>query len=79
MTTSHSFSAPGTYTVTSMVMNDGGTDSESCLVTVVAPPMDGAPKLSIHRVGVGRCAAATLAGLLRGRLACDRPTRAVSG
>ena len=26
------------------------------------------------RVGVGRCAAATLAGLLRGRLACDRPT-----
>ena len=38
MTTSHSFSAPGTYTVTAMVMNDGGTDSESCIVTVVPRP-----------------------------------------
>ncbi len=38
MTTSHSFSSPGTYTVTAMVMNEGGDDSESCLVTVVEPP-----------------------------------------
>ncbi len=38
MTTSHSFSAPGTYTVTAMVMNEGGEDSESCLVTVVERP-----------------------------------------
>ena len=37
MTASHAFSAPGTYTVTSMVMNQGGEDSESCLVTVVQP------------------------------------------
>ena len=36
--TSHAFSAPGTYTVTAMVMNEGGEDSESCLVTVVEPP-----------------------------------------
>ena len=38
MTTSHSYSAPGTYTVTAMVMNQGGEDSESCLVEVVEPP-----------------------------------------
>ncbi|WP_420455065.1 PKD domain-containing protein [Rubrivirga sp.] len=38
MTTSHAFSSPGTYTVTAMVMNEGGEDSESCLVTVVDPP-----------------------------------------
>ena len=38
MTSSHAFSAPGTYTVTAMVMNQGGDDSESCLVTVVQPP-----------------------------------------
>ncbi|MEM1116203.1 MAG: PKD domain-containing protein [Bacteroidota bacterium] len=37
MTASHAFSAPGTYTVTAMVMNQGGEDSESCLVTVVQP------------------------------------------
>ena len=35
---SHAFTAPGTYTVTAMVMNDGGTDSESCIVTVVPRP-----------------------------------------
>ena len=39
MTTSHSYGAPGTYTVTAMVMNEGGEDSESCLVTVVEPPV----------------------------------------
>ena len=39
MTTSHTFSTPGTYTVTAMVMNQGGEDSESCLVTVVEPPI----------------------------------------
>lgn len=38
MTSSHAFRAPGTYTVTAMVMNEGGEDSESCLVTVVEPP-----------------------------------------
>jgi PKD repeat protein len=38
MTTSHTFATPGTYTVTAMVMNEGGEDSESCLVTVVEPP-----------------------------------------
>ena len=38
MTASHAFAQPGTYTVTAMVMNDGGEDSESCLVTVVEPP-----------------------------------------
>ncbi len=37
-TASHAFSSPGTYTVTAMVMNQGGEDSESCLVTVVEPP-----------------------------------------
>lgn len=42
MTASHAFSAPGTYTVTAMVMNQGGEDSESCLVTVVQP----APSIS---------------------------------
>ncbi|WP_420455064.1 PKD domain-containing protein [Rubrivirga sp.] len=38
MTMSHSFSAPGTYTVSAMVMNDFGDDTETCLVTVVEPP-----------------------------------------
>ena len=38
LTDRHSFSTPGTYTVTAMARNDGGTDSESCLVTVVEPP-----------------------------------------
>lgn len=38
MTASHAYSAPGTYTVTAMVMNEGGEDSESCLVTVVERP-----------------------------------------
>ncbi|PAP78128.1 PKD domain-containing protein [Rubrivirga marina] len=38
MTTSHTFATPGTYPVTAMVMNEGGEDSESCLVTVVEPP-----------------------------------------
>ena len=38
MTTSHTFASPGTYTVTAMVMNEGGDDSESCLVTVIEPP-----------------------------------------
>ena len=38
MSSSHAFSAPGTYTVTAMVMNEGGDDSESCLVTVVEVP-----------------------------------------
>ena len=45
MTTSHAFSSPGTYTVTAMVMNEGGDDSESCLVTVVEPPVS-APALA---------------------------------
>ncbi len=39
MTASHAFSEPGTYTVTAMVMNEGGEDSESCLVTVNEPPI----------------------------------------
>lgn len=35
MSTTHAFSAPGTYTVTAMTMNGiGDGDSESCLVTV---------------------------------------------
>ena len=38
MTASHRYMAPGTYTVTAMTMNQGGEDSESCLVTVVEPP-----------------------------------------
>ena len=38
MSSSHAFNAPGTYTVTAMVMNEGGDDSESCLVNVVEPP-----------------------------------------
>ena len=38
MTASHAYSAPGTYTVTAMTMNEGGEDSESCLVTVIEPP-----------------------------------------
>ena len=38
MSASHAFSAPGTYTVTAMAMNQGGDDSESCLVTVVEVP-----------------------------------------
>ena len=44
MTASHAFASPGTYTVTAMVMNEGGDDSESCLVTVVEPPV--APMLA---------------------------------
>ncbi len=39
MSTSHSFSSPGTYTVTAMAMNSGGDDSESCLVTVNERPI----------------------------------------
>ena len=39
MSASHAFSAPGTYTVTAMAMNQGGEDSESCLVTVVDRPV----------------------------------------
>ena len=39
MTASHRYTAPGTYTVTAMTMNQGGEDSESCLVTVVEPPV----------------------------------------
>ena len=39
LTTSHVYNAPGTYTVTAMTMNEGGEDSESCLVTVVEPPV----------------------------------------
>ena len=39
MTTSHVYNAPGTYTVTAMTMNQGGEDSESCLVTVTEPPV----------------------------------------
>ncbi|MDT0630400.1 PKD domain-containing protein [Rubrivirga sp. S365] len=39
MTASHAYNAPGTYTVTAMTMNRGGEDSESCLVTVVEPPI----------------------------------------
>ena len=38
MSSSHAYRAPGTYTVTAMVMNDGSEDSESCLVTVVDVP-----------------------------------------
>lgn len=43
MTASHAFASPGTYTVTAMVSNEGGDDSESCLVTVVqrAPTLAG--------------------------------------
>lgn len=48
MTGSHSFSAPGTYTVTAMAMNAGGEDSESCTVTVIDPQI--APTLSACRV-----------------------------
>ena len=48
MTASHAFSAPGTYTVTAMVMNEGGEDSESCSVTVIEPQI--APTLSACRV-----------------------------
>lgn len=40
MSTSHSFSSPGTYTVTAMAMNSGGDDSESCLVTVNERPIE---------------------------------------
>lgn len=40
MSTSHSFSAPGTYTVTAEAMNGiGRGDTESCLVTVNARPV----------------------------------------
>ncbi|MGB3542609.1 PKD domain-containing protein [Rubrivirga sp.] len=39
MSSSHAFSAPGTYTVTAMAMNQGGEDSESCLVTVEDEPI----------------------------------------
>ena len=44
MSSSHAFSAPGTYTVTAMAMNEGGEDSESCLVTVTDEPV--APTLA---------------------------------
>ena len=39
MSASHAFSAPGTYTVTVMTMNEGGDDTDSCLVTVVDEPV----------------------------------------
>ena len=56
MTASHAFSAPGTYTVTAMAMNDFGDDSESCLVNVVevprAPTLAGC-RASMSRVDVG--------------------------
>ena len=56
MSSSHAYSAPGTYTVTAMAMNDFGDDSESCLVSVVEEPV--APTLAgcratPARVGVG--------------------------
>ena len=37
LTDRHAFNSAGTYTVTAMTTNGGGTDSESCLVSVVAP------------------------------------------
>ena len=56
MTASHAFSAPGTYTVTAMAMNEGGDDSESCLVTVVevpVPPTLAGCRATPSRVDVG--------------------------
>ncbi len=57
MTASHAFSAPGTYTVTAMATNEGGDDSESCLVNVtdepVAPTLAGC-RASMSRVDVGQ-------------------------
>ena len=34
--TTHTFSGPGTYTVTATALDSGGSDSDSCLVTVMA-------------------------------------------
>ena len=51
MTASHAYSAPGTYTVTAMAMNEGGEDSESCSVTVIEQQI--APTLSACRVSPG--------------------------
>ena len=48
MTSSHSYSQPGTYTVMAMAMNEGGDDSESCSVTVVERQI--APTLTACRV-----------------------------
>ncbi len=56
MSSSHAFRAPGTYTVTAMVMNEGGDDSESCLVNVVEPPNPpvlAGCRATPSRVGVG--------------------------
>ena len=56
MSASHAFSAPGTYTVTAMAMNEGGDDSESCLVNVVevpTPPTLAGCRASMSRVDVG--------------------------
>ncbi len=57
MSTSHAFSTPGTYTVTAMVMNEGGDDSESCLVTVVprrTPPSLAGCRATPSRVDAGQ-------------------------
>jgi len=39
MTARHSWSTPGTYNVTVTASNERATDSETCSVTVVAPPV----------------------------------------
>ena len=56
MTASKSYSAPGTYTVTVMTMNEGGEDTDSCLVTVLErpdPPTLAGCRATPARVGIG--------------------------
>jgi outer membrane protein OmpA-like peptidoglycan-associated protein len=52
-TVTHAYDAPGTYTVTATATNAGGSDSESCLVTVVGLPPVLACTLSESVVGPG--------------------------